>query len=68
MATRGPYQVVDGSPIETADLLRRITEELSETVDTETTQTIIGAKTWKQQPIRMIDGNDELIHAFGTKT
>jgi len=68
MSTRGPYQVIDGSPTEMADVLRRMTEEFTETLDTETAQTIRAGKTWDTKPIRIIDGNSQLIHAFGTKT
>lgn len=42
--------------------------QLDLTVTTDTDQTITSQKTWKAAPIRVVDTEEYLIHAFGTKS
>lgn len=68
--SRGPLQVVTGSPQEINEALRVIRDELDEIrgLRGDTALENVSSQTLVAEAFRVVDGTGTLIHSFGTKS
>lgn len=64
----GPIQVYDATVFSINDAFRQIVERIDELKGLRGSLTIFGQTTYWNIPVRVVDADGHLIHAFGTTT